>query len=65
MKKIFCLLILIISISSCLQVKPPEAFGPVPTERQLAWHEMEYYMFVHFTGQTYNTPFHAMQVVFQ
>jgi len=53
MKKIFCLLILIISISSCLQVKPPEAFGPVPTERQLAWHEMEYYMFVHFTVNTF------------
>src|SRR5450759_5588197 len=53
MKKIFCLLILIISISSCSQVKPPEAFGPVPSERQISWHEMEYYMFVHFTVNTF------------
>jgi alpha-L-fucosidase len=34
-------------------VKPPEPFGPVPSERQLAWHEMEYYMFVHFTVNTF------------
>ena len=33
--------------------QPPEPFGPVPSERQLAWHEMEYYMFVHFTVNTF------------
>ncbi len=53
MNRISCLLISIILLSACSQVKPPEPFGPVPSERQLAWHEMEYYMFVHFTVNTF------------
>jgi len=51
--RILLFLILFVSISSCSEVKPPEPFGPVPSERQLAWHEMEYYMFVHFTVNTF------------
>jgi alpha-L-fucosidase len=46
-------LFLCLSITACSQVKPPEPFGPLPSERQLAWHEMEYYMFVHFTVNTF------------
>jgi len=42
-----------LSASSGSIVKPPEPFGPVPSARQLAWHEMEYYMFVHFTVNTF------------
>ena len=53
MKVIFSLLILSIYSSSCTEVKPPKPFGPIPSERQLAWHEMEYYMFVHFTVNTF------------
>jgi len=53
MKRIICLLISISSLLACSQVKPPEPFGPLPSERQLAWHEMEYYMFVHFTVNTF------------
>src|SRR5215469_16418213 len=34
-------------------VQPPKAFGPVPTPRQLRWHEMEFYGFVHFTVNTF------------
>jgi alpha-L-fucosidase len=34
-------------------VLPPVPFGPVPTERQLGWHEMEFYGFVHFTVNTF------------
>lgn len=34
-------------------VLPPAAFGPVPTERQLRWHEMEFYGFLHFTVNTF------------
>jgi alpha-L-fucosidase len=45
--------LVLIVLTSCLQVKPPEPYGPVPSERQLAWHEMEYYMFVHFTVNTF------------
>jgi hypothetical protein len=47
------LLILIVTLDAGSQVNPPEPFGPVPSERQLAWHEMEYYMFVHFTVNTF------------
>ena len=43
----------LLTVVSCAQVKPPAPFGPVPSERQLAWHEMEYYMFVHFTVNTF------------
>jgi alpha-L-fucosidase len=34
-------------------VSPPKPFGPVPTERQLRWHEMEFYGFLHFTVNTF------------
>ncbi|MFB3853760.1 MAG: alpha-L-fucosidase [Vicinamibacterales bacterium] len=32
---------------------PPRAVGPVPSPRQLAWHELEFYGFVHFTVNTF------------
>ncbi len=53
MKRVLILLTSVIFIFSCAEVKPPEPFGPVPSERQLAWHEMEYYMFIHFTVNTF------------
>ncbi len=34
-------------------VPPPAPFGAVPTERQLRWHALEYYGFVHFTVNTF------------
>lgn len=33
--------------------QPPKPFGPVPTARQLAWHEIGMYGFVHFTINTF------------
>lgn len=40
--------------SSCKkEVAPPAALLPVPSERQLAWHELEQYAFVHFTTNTF------------
>ena len=35
------------------QTKSPEPFGPVPSENQMRWQEMEYYAFVHFSLNTY------------
>ena len=43
----------VLIFTACTKVSPPEPFGPVPSERQLAWHDMEYYMFVHFTVNTF------------
>jgi alpha-L-fucosidase len=41
-------------LTACQKVvSPPEPILPVPTERQLAWHEMEQYAFVHFTTNTF------------
>lgn len=53
MRRTLFLLISVLILSACSEVNPPEPFGPVPSERQLAWHEMEYYMFVHFTVNTF------------
>ena len=53
MKSIINLLFVVIFFSACARVNPPEPFGPVPSEQQLAWHELEYYMFVHFSVNTF------------
>jgi len=39
--------------STVAQTKAPAPFGPVPTENQLKWQDMEYYAFVHFSLNTY------------
>jgi alpha-L-fucosidase len=35
------------------EVAPPKPLGPTPSSRQLQWHEMEFYGFVHFTVNTF------------
>lgn len=42
-----------IILFSCSNGNSPEPYGPVPSERQLNWHDMGYYMFVHFTVNTF------------
>ena len=50
----FLPLIAFVILSACAQdVPPPEPYGAIPSERQLAWHEMETYAFLHFTVNTF------------
>ena len=35
------------------KVRPPKPFGPVPSTRQLRWHAMEFYGFLHFSINTF------------
>lgn len=53
--RISCGLIFYLSIAYCAfaQTTPPAPCGPVPTENQLKWQQMEYYAFVHFSLNTY------------
>jgi alpha-L-fucosidase len=44
---------LIIATTSCKQVPPPAPVEPLPSARQLAWHELEFYGFVHFNMNTF------------
>ena len=56
MIKIFFFGIIFFSLlirTSYAQINPPKPFGPVPTENQMRWQEMEYYAFVHFSVNTY------------
>ncbi|MCK9205923.1 MAG: alpha-L-fucosidase [Salinivirgaceae bacterium] len=52
--KLILITFFVCSISiSCTKTEPPSAFGPVPSENQIRWQEMEYYAFVHFSLNTY------------
>lgn len=35
------------------KVPPPAPYGPLPSPRQLRWHQMEFYGFIHFTVNTF------------
>jgi alpha-L-fucosidase len=39
--------------AAAVKVGPPAAYGPTPSSRQLRWHEMELYGFIHFTINTF------------
>lgn len=39
--------------SFAAKVRPPKPYGPTPSTRQLRWHEVEFYGFIHFTINTF------------
>jgi len=53
MNKPSCLFLLLALLLGCKPVPPPEPFGATPSERQLAWHQLKYYAFIHFSPNTF------------
>jgi alpha-L-fucosidase len=55
MKNLPGTILIALTFASCSfhEVEPPTACGPIPTERQLAWHSMEMNAFIHFTTNTF------------
>jgi alpha-L-fucosidase len=45
--------LLLSGCSSDEKKSPPAPYGPIPSEAQLAWHEMEMYCLIHFGVDTY------------
>jgi len=53
MKKICFLFLGLVFLFSACNNEAPAPNGPIPTDRQLAWHDTPYYMFIHFTVNTF------------
>ena len=50
---IFIVVAMALSAGCAKKILAPSPYGPVPTENQLEWQKMEYYMFVHFGPNTF------------
>lgn len=50
--KLLSISFLLYILSSC-SVPPPEPYGVLPSQKQIEWQQMEYYMFIHFGMNTF------------
>lgn len=48
-----CLMLVYSACTSSSKVSSPEPIYPIPTDNQMAWHEMEMNAFIHFTTNTF------------
>ncbi|MGA2035671.1 MAG: alpha-L-fucosidase [Thermoguttaceae bacterium] len=46
-------LVVILTAAFARAAEPPQPYGPLPSPRQLAWHELEVYGFLHFGMNTF------------
>jgi alpha-L-fucosidase len=51
--RFICIGVALTLMSCSRETAPPQPVLPVPTEHQLAWHELEQYAFIHFTTNTF------------
>jgi alpha-L-fucosidase len=52
-KRVSISVIFLSILVSCQKAPKPLPAGPIPSEKQLAWQELEFYMFVHFNMNTF------------
>lgn len=45
--------VMLVTLAGCKKAEPPVPYGPVPTEAQLKWQELEFYAFIHFSMNTF------------
>ena len=53
MKGVLVVSLTLFAACASAEIEPPAPLQPVPSPRQLAWHELEYYAFVHFNMNTF------------
>ncbi len=53
-RMLLCALALVLIPGAARAADVPKPFGPVPSPRQLRWHDLGMYGFIHFTLNTFN-----------